>query len=87
MSKVTKSDSSPRTFMIDKTKVCISQREDLSSEHFIDLIEKRVEDCEAWEKMLRSQGNLKDAERMRKTKAQMLKTLKRLNDINSRANK
>jgi hypothetical protein len=73
--------------MIDKAKVCFSQHEDLSTEHFIDLIEKRVEDCEAWERKLRSQGNLKDAERMRKTKAQMLKTLKRLNDINSRANK
>lgn len=73
--------------MIDKTKVCFSQRENLSTEHFIDLIEKRVEDCEAWKKMLRSQGNLKDAERMRKTKDQMLKSLKRLNDINSRANK
>lgn len=73
--------------MIDKAKVCFPQREDLSTEHFIDLIEKRVEDCRAWERKLRSQGDLKDAERMRKTKDQMLKSLKRLNDINSRANK
>jgi len=73
--------------MIDKTKVCFSQRENLSAEHFIKLIEERIQDCAAWETKLRSQGNLKDAERMRKTKAQMLKTLKRLNDINSRANK
>jgi hypothetical protein len=36
---------------------------------------------------LRSQGNLKDAEMMRKTKGQMLKSLKRLNEINPRANK
>jgi len=68
--------------MIDKAKVCFSQREDLSTEHFIELIGKRVEDCEAWERKLRSQGNLKDAEMMRKTKAQMLKTLEELQDVN-----
>ena len=72
--------------MIDKAKVCFSQREDLSTEHFIELIGKRVEDCDAWERKLRSQGNLKDAEMM-KTKEQMLKSLKRLNEINQRANK
>ena len=73
--------------MIDKAKVCFSQRDHLSKEHFIELIEERVQDCDAWERKLRSQGNLKDAERMRKTKVQMLKSLKRLNDINPRANK
>ena len=73
--------------MIDKAKVCFSQREDLSTEHFIELIGNRAEDCEAWERKLRSQGNLKDAEMMRKTKEQMLKSLKRLNEINQRANK
>jgi hypothetical protein len=72
---------------IDKSRVCFSQRENLSIEHFIELIGKRVEDCEAWERKLRSQGNLKDAEKMRKTKEQMLKSLKRLNDINPGANK
>jgi hypothetical protein len=72
--------------MIDKAKVCFSQHEDLSTEHFIKLIEERIQDCAAWERKLRSHGNLKDAERMRKTKDQMLKSLKRLNDINSRAN-
>ena len=73
--------------MIDNARVCFSQQENLSIEHFIELIGKRVEDCDAWERKLRSQGNLKDAEMMRKTKEQMLKTLKRLNDINPRANK
>jgi hypothetical protein len=73
--------------MIDKAKVCFSQQENLSTEHFIELIRERVEDCEAWERKLRSQGNLKDAEMMRKTKAKMLKSLKRLNEINPRANK
>ena len=73
--------------MIDKAKVCFSQREDLSTEHFIELIGNRAEDCEAWERKLRSQGNLKDAEKMRKTKEQMRKSLKRLNEINPRANK
>jgi hypothetical protein len=68
--------------MIDKAKVCFSQREDLSTEHFVELIGKRVEDCEAWERKLRSQGNLKDAEMMRKTKEQMLKTLEELQDVN-----
>jgi hypothetical protein len=68
--------------MIDKAKVCFSQREDLSTEHFIELIGERVEDCEAWERKLRSQGNLKDAEKMRKTKDQMLKTLEELQDVN-----
>jgi len=73
--------------MIDKARVCFSQHEDLSIEHFVELIGKRVEDCEAWEGKTRSQGNLKDAEKMRKTKDHMLKSLKRLNDIKSRANK
>ena len=73
--------------MIDKAKVCFSQQENLSTEHFIELIGERVEDCEAWEINLRSQCNLKDAEMMRKTKEQMLKSLKRLNEINPRANK
>ena len=72
---------------IDKTRVCSSQREDLSAEHFIELIGKRVEECAAWERTLRSQGNLKEAEKIRKTKEQMLKSLRRLNDIKSRANK
>ena len=72
--------------MIDNARVCFSQQENLSIEHFIELIGKRVEDCDAWERKLRSQGNLKDAEMM-KTKEQMLKSLKRLNEINQRANK
>lgn len=76
-----------RSERIDKSKVCFSQCDDLSKEHFIELIGKRVEDCGAWERKLRSQGNLKDAEKMRKTKEQMLKSLKRLNDINPRSNK
>jgi hypothetical protein len=63
---------------VDKAKVCLSQREHLSKEHFIELIGERVQDCEAWEKKLRSQGNLKDADRIRKTKEQMLKTIRRL---------
>ena len=61
--------------MIDKARVCFSQHEDLSAEHFIELIEKRVQDCEAWERKLRSQGNLKEAEKIRKTKVQMMKSL------------
>ena len=73
---------------IDKAKVCFSPREHLSKEHFIDLIEMRVQDCEAWERKLRSQGNLKDAEKMRKTKTQMVKTLEWLKNVNySRRNK
>ena len=72
---------------IDKSRVCFSPREDLSAEHFIELIGKRVKECEAWEKTLRSQGNLKEAEKIRITKDQMLKSLKRLNDINPRSNK
>jgi hypothetical protein len=72
--------------MIDNARVCFSQQENLSKEHFIELIGKRVEDCDAWERKLRSQGNLKDA-KMMKTKEQMLKSLKRLNEINQRANK
>ena len=63
-------------------------REHLSKEDFIDLIGKRVQDCEAWERKLRSQGNLKDAEKMRKTKMQMVQTLEGLRDVNySRRNK
>ena len=74
--------------MIDKAKMCFSQQENLSTEHFIELIGERVEDCEAWERKLRSQGNLKDAEMMRKTKEQMVKTLEELQDVNfSRRNK
>ncbi len=61
--------------MIDKSRVCFSPREDLSVEHFIELIGRRIRDCEEWEKKLRSQGNLKEAERIRKTKAQMVKSL------------
>ena len=61
--------------MIDKARVCFSQHEDLSIEHFIELIGKRVPDCEAWERKLRSQGNLKEAEKIRKTKVQMMKSL------------
>ena len=72
---------------IDKARVCSSQQEDLTAEHFIELISERAEECAAWERTLRSQGNLKDAEKMRKTKEQMLKSLRRLNDINSRKNK
>jgi hypothetical protein len=74
--------------MIDNARVCFSQQENLSKEHFIELIGKRVEDCDAWERKLRSQGNLKDAEKMRKTKKQMVKTLEELQDVNfSRRNK
>jgi len=73
---------------IDKAKVCFSQKENLSKDHFIELIGKRVQDCEAWEKKLRSQGNLKDADKMKKTKEQMAKTLEELQDVNfSRRNK
>jgi len=72
---------------VDKSKLCFSQKVDLSTDHFIKLIGERVQDCEAWEKKLRSQGELKDAERMRKTKEQLLRSLKRLNGINQRANK
>ena len=72
---------------IDKAKVCFSQKVDLSRDHFIKLIRERVKDCEDWEKKLKSQGEFKDAERMRKSKEQMLRSLKRLNGINPRANK
>jgi hypothetical protein len=72
---------------IDKARVCSSQREGLSAENFIELISKRAEECATWERTLRSQVNLKDAEKIRKTKEQMLKSLKRLNDTKSRANK
>lgn len=80
-----RSDKGP--IEVDKSKLCLSQKVDLSIDHFIELIEERVQDCEAWEKMLRSQGELKDAERMRRTKEQMLRSLKRFNGINQRANK
>jgi len=73
--------------MIDKARVCFSQHDDLSIEHFIELIGKRVQNCESWERSLRSQGDLKGAERIGRAKNQMLKSLKRLNDIKSRANK
>jgi hypothetical protein len=72
---------------IDKSRVCFSRKEDLSTEHFIELIGRRVADCEAWERSLRSQGNLKEAEKIRRAKDRMLRSLKRLNDIKSRANK
>ncbi len=76
-----------RSEAIDKARVCSSQREDLSREHFIELISKRAEECAAWERTLRSQGNLKGAEKIGRAKEQMLKSLRRLNDIKSRANK
>jgi hypothetical protein len=63
---------------IDKARLCFSKDEHLSREHFVDLIEKRVEDCNVWERKCRAEGKLKDAERMRKTKDQMLRTLTRL---------
>ncbi len=59
----------------DKSKACISKRENLSPEHFIELIGRRIQDCKAWEKTPRSQGNLKEAEKIRKTKEQMMKSL------------
>jgi len=72
---------------MDKSRVCSSiKREDLSAEHFIELIGKRVKECEAWERSLRSQGDLKEAEMIGRAKAKMLRSLKRLNDINSGAN-
>jgi hypothetical protein len=59
-----------------------------NEEHFIELIKKRAEECEAWERKLRSQGKLKDVEKMRKTGEQMVKTLEALQDVNfSRRNK
>jgi len=61
--------------MIDKSRACSAKREDLSAEHFIELIGRRIQDCEAWEKKLRSQGNLKEAEKIRKNKEQMMKSL------------
>ena len=69
--------------MIDKARVCFSQHEDLSAEHFIELIGKRIQDCEAWERKLRSQGNLKEAEKIRKTKDQMMKSLGELQKCQS----
>ena len=61
--------------MIDRSRACSAKREDLSREHFIELIGRRIQDCQAWEKKLRSQGNLKEAEKIRKTKEQMMKSL------------
>ena len=78
---------SDKATLVDKSKLCYSQKVALSTDHFIKLIGERVQDCEAWEMKLRSQGKLKDAERMRKTKEQMLRSLKRLNGINQGANK
>jgi hypothetical protein len=72
---------------IDKSRVCFSRKEDLYTEHFIELLGRRVGDYEAWERTLRSQSNLKEAEMIRRDKDQMLRGLKRLNDIKSRANK
>jgi hypothetical protein len=69
-----RSDKGP--LEIDKAKLCLSQKVDLSTDPFIKLIGERVQDCEAWEKALRSQGEFEDAERMRKTKEQMLRSLK-----------
>ena len=64
--------------MIDRSRACSAKREDLSVEHFIELIGRRIRDCEAWEKKLRSQGNLKEAEKIRKTKDQMMKSLREI---------
>ena len=72
---------------LNKSRACASRQEDLSTEHFIDLIGRRVEDCGAWERTFRSQGNLKEAEKIGKAKDKMLRSLKRLNEIKSRANK
>ncbi|VVB62574.1 Uncharacterised protein [uncultured archaeon] len=72
---------------LDKARARSPSNADLSGEHFVELIEERIRDCEAWEGKLRSQGNFKEADRMMKTKEQMLKSLKRLNGINQRANK
>ena len=73
---------------MDRSRACSSiQREDLSAEHFIELIGKRVRDCEARERSFRSQGDLKEAEKIMRAKDRMLRSLKRLNDIKSRANK
>jgi hypothetical protein len=80
-----RSDKGP--LEVDKAKLCFSRKVDLSPDHFIKLIRERVQDCEVWERKLRSQGELKDAERMRKSKEQMLRSLKRLNGINPRSNK
>lgn len=41
---------------IDKTRICFSKRDNLFAEHFIELIEKRAEDCYAWERKCRAQG-------------------------------
>jgi len=72
---------------MEKSRACSSiQREGLSAEHFIELIGKRVKECEAWEMTLRAQGDLKEAEKIRRAKDRMLRSLKRLNDIKSRAN-
>ncbi len=71
-----------------KSRACsFIQREGLSAEHFIELIGKRVRDCEARERSFRSQGDLKEAEKIMRAKDRMLRSLKRLNDINTRANK
>ena len=69
--------------MIDKARVCFSQHKDLSAEHFIELIGKRVQDCEAWERKLRSQGNPKEAETIRKNKAKMMKSLEEIQKCQS----
>jgi len=69
--------------MIDKARVCFSQHEDLSAEHFIELIGKRIQDCEAWERKLRSQGNLKEAKKIEKCKLQMMKSLGELQKCQS----
>jgi len=69
--------------MIDKPRACFDKGEDLSAEHFIELIRRRIQDCEVWEKKLRSQGNLKEAEKIRKTKEQMMKSLREIQKCQS----
>jgi len=69
--------------MINKARLCFSQPEDLSAEHFIELIGKRIQDCETWVRKLRSQGNLKEAEKIRKTRDQMMKSLGELQKCQS----
>jgi hypothetical protein len=39
---------------IDKARICFSKKDNLSTEHFIELIEKRVEGCYAWERKCRA---------------------------------
>lgn len=55
---------------IDKARIRFSNRGNLSTEHFIELIEKRAEDCYDLERECRAQGNFKYAEKIRKAKEQ-----------------